>query len=54
MSVVVRNVRRADPALIEKFAGVGVATLHAAQGRIGRLAPQMRPIYRPAHMLPGA
>ncbi len=45
MSVVIEKFSRVDTELVDQFAGLGVATVHEAQGRKGLLAPCMRPIF---------
>ena len=51
MAIVVTNIKRPAPALIESMQGFGVATVHEALGRKGLMAACMRPIYRPAHIV---
>jgi len=43
--VVVRNVSRAEPALVEALGTCGVATVHEAQGRSGLMKTYMRPVW---------
>ena len=45
LGVVKRNIRRADPAAVEKLSRFGSTTIHEAMGRIGLMKPYMRPIY---------
>ncbi len=43
--IAVRHVTRADAASVAELSKYGVATIHEAMGRVGLMAPYMRPIY---------
>ncbi len=48
--VVVRNVKRADAAIIDRLGRLGVSTVHESLGRVGLMKPYMRPIWSGAQI----
>jgi 4-hydroxy-4-methyl-2-oxoglutarate aldolase len=50
MAVVVRTYARTEQSILDRYAGIGVATVHEAQNRTGLLAPRVRPIFDGAHI----
>ena len=44
-TVVVRNIKRADPDLVKRLGVLGTATVHEAYGRIGLMKPYLRPVW---------
>jgi 4-hydroxy-4-methyl-2-oxoglutarate aldolase len=44
-AIAVKSVTRADPKSVEALSRYGVATVHEAMGRLGLMAPYMRPVY---------
>jgi len=50
LGVVYKNIIRAEQDIAAQLGQLGTATVHEALGRVGLLAPYMRPIYPHAHI----
>jgi 4-hydroxy-4-methyl-2-oxoglutarate aldolase len=48
--VVVQDITRTPLDIVDAFAGLGVATVHEAQGRTGLMKPRIKPIWPGAHI----
>jgi 4-hydroxy-4-methyl-2-oxoglutarate aldolase len=44
-TVVVRNIKRADAAVVKRLGALGTSTVHEAYGRIGLMKPYLRPAW---------
>jgi 4-hydroxy-4-methyl-2-oxoglutarate aldolase len=47
---IVRNIMRADAAIVQALGELGVATVHESQNRTGLMKPHLRPIYASARV----
>ena len=50
LGVVYRNIQRTEADVADKLAAFGSATVHEAMGRVGLMAPALRPIYAGAQL----
>src|SRR3974390_3579590 len=46
ITVVVRNIPRADAGVVKRLGALGVATVHEAYGRMGLMKPYLRPVWQ--------